>query len=390
VSTPCRRLAASEAGLDLGAVLRQFLPGLLAAHPELPERKKRLLQRMALCRSGAFGFSMYQCSCCGRSESIPLGCGDRHCPSCQASRSREWLDRQCRSLLPVPYFHIVFTLPRQLQPLLLRNQAVLYKLLFDCAAASLLALARQRLDGTPGITATLHTWGQQLNYHPHLHCIITAGALSDDGQGWTCPKQKRYLFPEAALSSLFRGKFMAGLRRLQAQLRWPPGITFADLRILYDQPWHLYLKRPFGGPQQALAYLANYTHRVAISNSRLQRLDPAAGTLCFTWRDYADGQRIKFRELPGTDFLARFCRHLLPRQFTRIRHYGILANNRKHRDIPQARLLLLSQRTLGVLLALQAALAATSQSRRCPHCHTGEMQLVSVTKWTHPHRCRPP
>ena len=235
MGTPCRRLAASGAGLDFGAIVRQSLPGFLAAHPELPKRKKRLLERMALCRSGAFGSTMYQCSCCGRTESIPLGCGDRHCPSCQASRSREWLDRQCRCLLPVPYFHVVFTLPQRLHPLLLRNQAVLYKLLFDCAAASLLAFSRQRLGGTPGITTILHTWGQQLNYHPHLHCIITAGALSDDGQSWSRPKQKRYLFPEAALSVLFRGKFLVGLRRFQAQLHWPDGLSFARLRTLYDQ-----------------------------------------------------------------------------------------------------------------------------------------------------------
>lgn len=390
MGTPCRRLAASGAGLDFRAIVRQFLPGLLAAHPRLPERKKRLLERMALCRSGAFGSTLYQCSCCGCSQTIPLGCGDRHCPSCQASRSREWLDRQCRSLLPVPYFHVVFTLPQPLHALLLRNQVVLYKLLFDCAAASLLAFARQRLGGNPGITAILHTWGQQLNYHPHLHCIITAGALSDDGQRWSRPKQQRYLFPEAALSLLFQGKFMAGLRQLQAELRWPEGVSFAQLRTLYDQHWQVYLKRPFGGPQQALAYLANYTHRVAISSSRLQDLDPQAGTVRFAYRDYADGQRIKSRELSGTEFLARFCRHLLPRHFTRIRHYGILANNRKGSEIPQARLLLLSGRTLSVLLALQAGLSATPHPWLCPHCPAGQMQVVRVTKLAHPQRCRPP
>jgi hypothetical protein len=388
VCTPCRRFTASAAGLDLGAIVRQFLPGLLAAHPHLPERKKRLLERMALCRSGAFGSTLYQCSCCGYWQSIPLGCGDRHCPSCQASRSREWLQRQCRSLLPVPYFHVVFTLPQPLHSLLLRNQAVLYKLLFDSAAASLLAFSRQRLGGRPGITAILHTWGQQLNYHPHLHCIITAGTLSDDGQNWSRPKQKGYLFPEAALSTLFQGKFMAGLRRMERQLRWPAGLSFAALRSLYDRRWHVYLKRPFGGPQQALSYLANYTHRVAISNSRLQQIDPEAGTVRFAYRDYADGQRIKSRELPGVEFLERFCRHLLPRQFTRIRHYGILANNRKHLDVPQARLLLLSRRTLTILLALQASLGSSQQIR--PRCRTGQMHILRVIKPTRSHRCRPP
>jgi hypothetical protein len=206
-------------GHSFGAVLRRFLPGFLVAHPRLPARKKRLLQRMALCRSGALGHTLYQCSCCGRRETIPLGCGDRHCPSCQASHSRQWLANQLRWLLPVPYYHVVFTLPQELHLLLLSNQPLLYRQLFDAATATLTECARTRLHGTPGITAVLHSWGQKLNYHPHLHCIITAGALSDDGCTWTRPKQQRYLFPEAALGVLFRGKFMAGLRALGPRLR---------------------------------------------------------------------------------------------------------------------------------------------------------------------------
>jgi hypothetical protein len=359
-------------------VVRQFLPGLLAAQPQLSKRKQRLLQRMALCRTGALGSSLVQCSQCGHAESVPLGCGDRHCPSCQAGRSRQWLQDQLRALLPVAYFHVVFTLPHQLHPLLLRNQAALYRLLFDCAAESLLQFARERLGGTPGITAVLHTWGQQLNYHPHLHCIITAGALGDDGQTWVRPRQKRYLFPEAALSALFRGKFMAGLRRLEAHLRWPDGLCFDLLRGLYDAHWQVYLKRPFGGPEQALAYLANYTHRVAISSSRILRLDGQAGTVTFSYRDYADANRIKIRELPGAEFLERYCQHLLPRHFTRIRHYGILANNRKTRDIGQARLLLLSRRTLNLLVALHQPPA--DQSWICPCCRTGAMKIVRVAR----------
>jgi hypothetical protein len=369
---------AAGAGLDFGAIVRQFLPGLLAAQHQFPRRKQRLLERMALCRTGALGASLAQCSQCGHAETIPLGCGDRHCPGCQAGRSRQWLQKQVRALLPVPYFHVVFTLPHELHPLLRRNQATLYGLLFDAAAESLLEFARQRLGGTPGITAVLHTWGQQLNYHPHLHCIITAGALSDDGQSWSRPRQKRYLFAEAALSALFRGKFMAGLRRRRGRLRWPPGVEFASLRSLYRVHWQVYLKRPFGGPEQALAYLANYTHRVAISKSRLLRLDPAAGTVSFSYRDYTDGHRVKSRELSGTEFLERFCQHLLPRHFTRIRHYGILANNRKTRDVAQARLLLLSRRTVDLLIALHQP--PPEPCWNCPCCRTGQMQIVRVIR----------
>src|SRR5919109_3343592 len=212
----CQHLAAGAGQrLDVGAVWRRFLPEFLAAHPRLPARVRRILERMSLCRSGALGHTVYRCQGCGHLETLALGCGDRHCPSCQASHARHWLEQQLRWLLPVPYFHVVFTLPRPLHPLLLCNQAALYKLLFDAASESLLKMARSRWQGTPGFTLVLHTWGQQLNYHPHLHCIITAGALGDDGQQWHRPKQKGYLFAEAALAALFRGKFLGGLRTLK-------------------------------------------------------------------------------------------------------------------------------------------------------------------------------
>jgi hypothetical protein len=369
-----RRPASSHAGPDLGAVLRQFLPGFLAAHPRLPTRKKRLLQRMALCRSGVLGSTIVQCSGCGHMQSIPLGCGDRHCPSCQAAHSRQWLDSQLRWLLPVPYYHVVFTLPHELHALLLRNQAALYRLLFDCAASTLLEFARSRLGGTPGITAILHTWGQQLTYHPHLHCIITAGALSDDAQTWSAPKQRRYLFPEAAVAALFRGKFLAGLRALRPSLRLPEANVRPSFDALYKKHWHVYLKRPFGGAQQALAYLANYTHRVAISNSRLQSIDENA--VRFTYRDYADARKIKGGELPGIAFIERFCLHLLPARFTKIRHYGILSNNRKSAAIPQVRLLLHSRKTVELLLELrrrQELACAAQQPRKCPCCAHGQL-----------------
>jgi hypothetical protein len=246
-----QRLAASscQTGENIGAVLRRFLPGFLAAHPHLPARKKRILKRMAVCRSGALGHAIYECSHCGQRESIPLGCGDRHCPCCQAVHSRRWLEHQLRWLLPVPYYHVVFTLPHELHPLLLHNQQTLYKLLFDAAAQSLLDFARTRLEGTPGITAVLHTWGQKLNYHPHLHCILTAGALSEDATQWRRPKQQRYLFPQAAVGALFRGKFMAGLRALAQKLRWPGVSALQSLAPLYKKNWRVYLKwRPRTGP----------------------------------------------------------------------------------------------------------------------------------------------
>jgi hypothetical protein len=380
-------LASRQAGLDLGAVLRRFLPGFLAAHPHFPARKQRLLRRMALCRSGALGHTISQCSCCGRRETIPLGCGDRHGPSCQASHSRQWLANQLRWLLPVPYYHVVFTLPHELHPLLLYNQPTLYKLLFEAATDTLTEFARTRLRGTPGLTAVLHTWGQKLNYHPHLHCIITAGALSDDGRTWTRPKQPRYLFPEAAVAALFRGKFLAGLRALGPQLRWPEGWTLRRLDPLYQKSWRVYLKRPFGGPEQVLRYLANYTHRVAIANSRLRAIDEESGTVSLTYRDYADGGKVKPLDLPGIELIRRFSRHLLPRGFTKIRHYGLLGNNRKARAIPQVRLLLHSLATVRLWLAQARPPAAAWP--KCASCPDGEMHLLAICTPRGTYRVRP-
>ena len=277
-------------------------------------------------------------------------------------------------LLPVSYFHVVFTLPHELHGLLLLNQAALYRLFFECAASSLMEFARSRLGGTPGITAILHTWGQQLTYHPHLHCIITAGALSDDAQSWKAPKQRGYLFPEAAVAALFRGKFMAGLRALDESLRLPEPAARPCFDALSKKRWHVYLKRPFGGPQQALAYLANYTHRVAISNSRIQSVD--ANGVRFTYRDYAAARALKTCELSGSAFLERFCLHILPPRFTKIRHFGILANNRRSAAIPQVRRLLHSKKTVELLLRLRAQqqLAdAPKPSRPCPRCRDGQL-----------------
>jgi Putative transposase len=204
--------------------------------------------------------------------------------------------------------------------------------------------------------------------------------LSADAKSWRRPKQSRYLFPVAAVAALFRGKFLAGLRALSAQLRWPKSFSPASLPPLYEKRWGVYFKRPSGGPEQTLRYLAHYTHRVAIANSRLQQIDPAHATVRFSWRDYADQSRIKSRELSGSEFIGRFSRHLLPRGFTKIRHFGILANNARSKAIAQVRLLLHSLATVQLLLDLQRPAPPTAP--HCPRCQKGRMQLVAVhTPW---------
>ena len=267
---------------------------------------------------------------------------------------------------------------------MLANQRKLYPLLFDCAAQSLLEFGRNRLKGDLGITAVLHTWGQKLDFHPHLHCIVTGGALSPHGKQWRSPKQRKFLFPVQAVAALFRGKFLAGLAQMldAGELHLPdselkiPANRARWFSLLYSKRWVLYAKRPFGGPQQVLSYLANYTHRVALSNRRIVAVDAQHQSVTFTYRDYRHGSQRKQLTLCALEFIRRFSLHILPPGLVRIRHYGILANNRRKRDIDAARAILLSR---GCALELQShSLADPACSGMCcPLCGKTGIRLVA-------------
>ena len=315
----------------------------------------------------------------------PRSCGDRHCTRCLAAKSRRWLEQQLGSLLPITDYHCVFTLPAELHALVLLNPTRLYPLLFECAIAALLEFGANRLGGDLGITALLHTWGQQLNFHPHLHCIVTGGALRRDGRGWRSPKQRKFLFPIRAVAALFRGKFLAGLQQLLEDpdaLRLPEGFPIAGsarrrwFSQRYAQRWVVYAKRPFGGPQQVLAYLANYTHRVAISNRRIVALDPQTRTVTFTYRDYRHSSQVKTQSLSSLEFIRRFSYHILPPGLVRIRHYGILGNNRRHRDIPRARALLQRRGSCRPTPLQSPALPSPKVTRRRPHCGHDQLRWL--------------
>ena len=361
---------------DFGALLRAFLPGHLRT-AAVPPAHRRILGQLARCGTGELGHVVYGCRACGGEHHVPRGCGNRHCPHCQGRLARAWLERQQAALLPVPYFHVVFTLPHALRPLAAASPTLIYKLLFDAAAQTLLRVTRERLGGVPGITAVLHTWGQQLGLHPHLHCIVTGGALAADGV-WRPGRSPEYLFPVHVLGAIFRGKFLAGLTALKergaiAPPRTGPAVSSSNgwpalWRALAPRKrWVVFVKRPFGGPEQVLAYLSNYTHRVAISSRRILGWDEAARTVTFRYRDYADHSRVKPLTLPADEFLRRFRQHLLPRGFTKIRHYGLLANHARSRLIAQAR---------GALAESSPAVPALPASApppdpappRCPHC----------------------
>jgi hypothetical protein len=293
-----------------------------------------VMKRLSVCRTAALGGHVDACGHCGYQRVSYNSCRDRHCPKCQGVKRAQWLRARLERLLPVEYFHVVFTLPQALHPLVLYHPRRLYHLPFQAAAQTLLTLAadRKRLGAHIGVTAILHTWGQNLLFHPHLHCVVTGGGLSLDGSRWVCSRPG-YFMPVKVLARLFRGKFLAGLKTAfklgqltlegsVSQLAHPQ--TFRRwLDALYRQDWVVYAKPPFGGAERVFRYLGRYSHRVAIANSRLLALEE--GQVFFRWKDYADNHRTKVMRLTADEFLRRWLLHVLPKRFVRIRHYGLFA-----------------------------------------------------------------
>ncbi len=340
--------AGQTTSLSLGEVVRAALPDFAQTH-RLPAHHWKVLRALAACHTAALGGHQYQCTHCGRPHFVPHSCGNRHCASCQRLKGAQWLEQQTEHVLPIPYFHVVFTLPHDLNPLIQHNAARLYSLLFSSATATLLEFGRNNLKATLGVTAVLHTWGQNLSDHYHLHCVVTGGGLALDGKSWVSLRPQ-WLFPVRALSVVFRAKFRDGLQQLfdTGQLQCPKtGPRLADpmvfarwRRRLCRHQWVVYTKRPFAGPQAVLAYLCRYTHRIAITNRRLQALDLQNGTVTFGYKDYAHESQRRSMILSLAEFLRRFCLHILPPRFVKIRHYGLLANRDRPARIAQARALL--------------------------------------------------
>ena len=335
---------ASAAG---GETDRPGLAAIVRAHGEALQRSHRLasVQRRALraiesCRTPALGGHLERCDRCGATRAVYHSCRNRHCPQCQTLAQTRWVGARCAELLPIAYFHVVFTLPHALNPLAQSAPRLVYRLLFQCAADTLQTFARdpRHLGGELGITAVLHTWGQNLGQHIHLHCVVTGGALAPDGSRWI-PARRRFLFPVRALSKVFRGKSLAALHDARALGSLPADLdTDKLMRALCGTPWVVYAKPPFGGPAQVLAYLGRYTHRIAISNQRILALRD--GQVSFRWRDYADENRTKLMVLPAEEFLRRFLLHVVPAGFQRIRHFGLLANRRRTPALSRCRELL--------------------------------------------------
>ena len=356
----------------------------------LTRGQHRALRAIAACRTAALGGHTETCDSCGAIRIAYNSCRNRHCPKCQTLAKERWLAARRADLLPVEYFHVVFTLPHALNPLAQGNSRVCYALLFQAARETLATFGEdpRHLGGEVGGLAILHTWSQTLEQHLHLHCVIPGGALTRDGTRWL-PAKSGFLFPVRALARVFRGKYLDGLRRafVQGALRFagsmasladPQGFA-AFLATLRAHDWVVYAKPPFAGPTQVLEYLGRYTHRVAISNDRLLSVDE--GQVRFRWKDYAHGNRLKTMTLSAEEFLRRFLLHVLPGGFVRIRHFGFLANRGRPAKLARCRVLLAVPPPAAAgpepVAALLRRLTGVDITQ-CPVCRVGRLRLVAL------------
>jgi len=333
-------------GREVADVFRRF--GDSYRTIRMPTRSQhKVMQAIETCRTAAMGGHKEKCTACGTTRYAYSSCRNRHCPKCQTLTKAQWLADRQAELLPVGYFHVVFTLPHDLNSMVLNNKAVLLKALFATASATLLEFGRNDLGGKMGFTMVLHTWDQLMRPHFHVHCVIPAGALSSDGCRWI-HGDPEFLFPVRALSKVFRGKYLDALRRLhrQGELDFPAPAAdlgmngaFANLiQHLQTIDWVVFAKRPFAGPEQVLDYLGRYTHRVAISNHRITGVTDT--TVSFNYRDRRGGGKKLTATLAGVEFIRRFLLHVLPSGFMRIRHFGFLANRCKAANLERCRILL--------------------------------------------------
>jgi predicted Zn-ribbon and HTH transcriptional regulator len=345
----------------------------------------RAIQR---CRTAALGGHRDTCQSCGYQAISYNSCRNRHCPKCQTQARERWLAARERELLATSYFHVVFTVPHELNLLALENPRLLYDLLFAASAQTLLEIAAdpKHLGAEIGIISTLHTWGQNLLLHPHIHCVIPAGGLSLDHRRWLRPRYPFFL-PVKVLSRVFRGKFLAGLKRLHRRKKLQcagPAAALADqkqfaklLRRLHRHDWVVYAKPAFGGPLQVLRYLGRYTHRVAISNHRLLAFQQERVT--FRWKDYAHGGKQGQMTLATTEFLRRFFLHVLPKGFVRIRHFGFLANRARASRLALGRQLLASSDSTERVVRTQQVRSESSSLWHCPRCGASMIVIQRFT-----------
>jgi hypothetical protein len=367
---------------DLARVFETFGPAWLASH-RLPRGATKVWRAILACRTIALGGHVDTCDDCGATRYVYHSCRNRHCPRCQTRAKEAWLAARRREVLPVSYFHLVFTLPHDLNGLMAAEPRPIYETLFAAVSATLteFAASPRHLGGTPAFSLVLHTWQQDLGRHVHLHALVAGGALTPEG-AWRAPG-KGFLFPVRALSKVFRGKLVAGLESCRAQGRLPASLAAdADWRALkrrlYAHDWVVYAKQPLGGPEVVLEYLGRYTHRVAISNERIVGIE--GNEVVFRVR-HPEGGRKRMLRVPGPEFIGRFLQHVLPAGFKRIRHYGLLSPARKQAGLAAARLALGAPPPQPATIESVANFmrrVARIEYARCTVCGKGRFRVTTI------------
>jgi hypothetical protein len=375
----------SRPTLEVADILRAYAGRFLErSRARLSWPQHKVMRAIERCRTALLGKHRDQCTSCGKDLGFSFNsCRNRHCPKCQSGARNRWIAARTRELVPLEYFHAVFTVPHQLSELMLQNKRVLYELLFRCVAATLLEVAAnpKRLGAEIGFLCVLHTWAQTLIHHPHIHCVVPSGGFAPGRTRWVRPRRAGFFLPKEVLSEVFRGKFTDGLRCLfrskklafHGSLLWlqEPRAFARFLHGLHRHDWVVYIKKPFGGPEHVLHYLARYTHRVAISNHRLLGMDD--GKVSFRWKDYTHGGKQRKMTLAAEEFIRRFLLHVLPKGFVRIRHYGWMACRCRSQRAALCRALLAEEAAPPATISA----SASAPARQCPFCG-GVVEVIEM------------
>jgi hypothetical protein len=381
--------------LEVADVFRRYGEAYREKHgASMSRAQRRIMTAIEVCRTAALGGHLERCDQCGHERNCFNSCRDRHCPKCQSLARAQWIEDRQSELLDCPYFHVVFTLPEEIATIAYQNKEMVYGILFQTTAETLKTIAAdpEHLGAEIGFFAVLHSWGQNLMFHPHLHCVVPGGGLSPDGKRWVACKPDFFL-PVRVLSRLFRRRFLESLQKafdsgkLQffgslESLRASSAFTGQIARAKGSE-WVVYTKRPFAGPKQVLDYVGRYTHRVAISNNRL--VDIENGQIHFQWKDYRESGQVKTMSLSADEFIRRFLIHVLPEGFQRIRYYGFLGNRYRQQKLS------LCRRLLGMQMPAQQTTASRPKDYRdryeeltgrslhqCPQCRQGHMLIVEL------------
>ncbi len=373
--------------LEVADVFRQYGAEYLKTHPTGKQHRK-VMGAIISCRSSSLGGHLDKCDFCGESKISYNSCRNRHCPKCQGVKQYNWLQNMRSVILPVPYFHVVFTTPHSLYPLVPYNEKVLYDLIFHSAAAALKESVMEGYGVIPGITGVLHTWGQMLNRHIHLHTIVTGGGLSADGSAWVSSSEE-FLVDVKKLSILYKERYLAGLVKAyhkgELDLHYRHAVPLTDpsvfsdfIRCLKQEGWNSYSNPPFSGAESVLEYLSRYSHRVAIANSRIQSI--ADGKVTFDYKDYRDDDKHKSLTLTANGFIGSFLLHVLPQGYVKVRHFGIFVGRDRHKRIAKCRALLnyeIDEENINVESYIEMLVRLTgTDPRMCTYCKQGHMQYI--------------